>query len=825
MDRTCSTEFQTRTCRLSATGATHKSATRWLEKMGLEEYVPVFIREDVTFEILPLLTDSDLRELGLSLGHRRIFLRAAEALARQDEDASNSPRSWGQGERRQLTLLFCDLIGSTQLSTQLDPEDLRDVIGAYRQACAIPIRRYGGFVGRHAGDEVFAYFGYPMAHEDDAERAVRAGLGIIGAMQKLNAVPGRRQEIELAVRIGIATGFVVVGDMVCAGTNEPDAVTGKAPNLAARLQVIAEPNTVVVAHETKQLIGARFEYRPLGEKALKGINRPVPIWQVVAERDESRFAARSSKLTELVGRDDEIELGLSRWRTALHGRGQVLLFRGEAGIGKSRLVATIRDRIVGEHGANSLTMAMWQGSPFHSNTVLYPIIRGLERLAAIGTRDTDLVKREKLHLLLDEFSVDSNAIAFFSDLLAIPPDQLQPSISMGPGEKRNRTLEALLNWFRSMAASRPLLLIFEDLQWLDPTSQVFVERLVSWTRTSHVLILMTMRTDLPQTARPHSRQELPTSRWLTAPNTTVHDLTELSEAQSRLLAAAVCQGVELPPSAINTVLKKSEGNPLFVEELTKGLLETASWQGRPTKNAVDMTNSQVAIPSTLQDALMSRLDQAGPAREIAQHASVIGREFSLALLSAVSNLPEDRVRNGLEVLVRSELVVPSGVLVGRTYAFRHALLRDAAYRTLLRSQCKEMHLRIADVLDVQMGSEPKALHEVIAHHYALGGAPREAIARWKLAADQAFAHSAHTEAANLLEHAINAVGELGNAPDRLCLELDLTLLRAAALRSLHGYGSQVAEQSYLRARDLCIEAGETENSIQYRMGTPAVQLR
>jgi class 3 adenylate cyclase/tetratricopeptide (TPR) repeat protein len=787
----------------------------WLERIGLGQYAPVFIGENIDLHILPTLTDGDLKELGLSLGHRRTFLRAMQKLTAQNE--RNAPESWlpsREGQRRQLTLLFCDIVDSTRLSTRLDPEDLREVIGAYRLACTLPIKRYDGFIARFVGDGVLAYFGYPQAHENDAERAVRAGLGIVEAVSNLNAGFGPEKAVELSVRIGIATGFVVVGDMLDGGTREDDAVTGEAPNLAARLQGLARADTVVVSANTKQLVGDQFEFIDLGERPLKGIDKPIRAWQVSVEKGESRFAARSSRLSPLVGRDMEIELVRDRWQTALSGKGQVVLLRGQAGIGKSRIVATFREEIDGAPGPIRPQILSFQCSPFHSNTSLYPIIRELERLVAVTRGETDEHRLDKLKGL---FAGLEDEVALFADLIAVPSRPPDPTPTMGPTEKRQRTLEALIRWFGSLASDRPLLLLFEDLQWLDPTSRLLLRRLTAWAERARALMIATVRTNGSDDRSLEHDPEFDVAKWSAAPHVTDCDLHELGERESTQLLLAVAKGRSLPAPVIESLLRKAEGNPLYIEELTKGwiesVLERANSEGYAAK-----IRSTVGIPSTLMDALMARLDQAGPAHEVAQQAAVIGHDFSLTFLSAVSTLPPHRLRDGLEALTRAEIVTRTGPAPEYMYQFKHALLQDAAYRSLLKSRRREIHLKIAQELDREGRSSSGGMDEVLAQHYALGGAPREAIACWRRAAEQAFTRSAHTEAANLLQRAIDVLDQVNDLAARLRMELDLTVELAAALRSIHGYAAPIAEEHYLKAHELSQRTGDSSKRFNIEWG-------
>ncbi|HUK09363.1 MAG TPA: adenylate/guanylate cyclase domain-containing protein [Stellaceae bacterium] len=786
----------------------------WLESIGLGQYASVFIRENIDLHILPTLADDDLRELGLSLGHRRIFLRAMQKLTAQN--AGNETQPWPplrEGQRRQLTLLFCDMIDSTRLAARLDPEDLREVVSTYRLACTLPIKRYDGFVARFIGDGLLAYFGYPQAHEDDSERAIRAGLGIVDAMADLNAGFGSKSAVELSVRIGVATGFVVVGDIE-GGPREQDAVMGEAPNLAARLQGLASPNAIVVANETKQLVGDRFEFRDLGEVSLKGIDKPTQAWQVLFEKIESRFSARGAQLVPLVNREMEIGLLQESWQAALLGKGGAVLLRGEAGIGKSRIVAAFREQSADDPGTAPARTLSFQCSPFHSNTSLYPIIRELERQFALAGAETAEQKLDKLRSLA---SGPDDEIALLADLIPLRTGRPASMPAMGPTEKRGRTLDALVRWFGALTLAGPVLLIFEDLQWLDPTSELLLQRLVGWAESSRALIIATLRAGASSGRDAELRPGAAPATWSTSPHVKICDLLELGERESTHLLAAVAKGRSLPAPVVETLLRKAEGNPLYIEELTKGWVESASGRAHDRGSSARV-QSTVGIPSTLMDALMSRLDQAGSAHEVAQHAAVIGHDFSLDLLSTVSNLPAPRLQDGLEALLKSDIVTRVGSPSKYTYQFKHALLQDAAYRSLLRSRRREIHFKIAEKLDRDGRGSASGMDEVIAQHYALGGAPREAIACWRRAAEQAFIRSAHTEAANLLQCAIDVLDEVTDPPERMRLELDLTLELAAALRSIYGYAAPIAEEQYLKARELSQRTGDSSRRFNIEWG-------
>jgi class 3 adenylate cyclase/predicted ATPase len=780
---------------------------RWLQGLGLEQYADLFAAQGVDMDLLPSLTDRDLKELGLPLGPRRIILRTIEKQAARAASGGTSGTT-RPPEYRQLTLMFCDLVNSTALSARLDPEDFREVIGAYQQACSLPIKLYQGHIARYVGDGILAYFGYPIAHEDEAERAVRAGLGVVEAMARLNASVGRDKNVDLAVRVGIATGFVVVGDIVGEGVLDRDAVVGKAPNLAARLQDVAAPNTVVVSPLTKQLAGG-FNYLGLGERKFKGIDEPTMVSQVLGERVISRLEARHAALTVFVNRDEEIELLLKCWRRAKSGEGQAVVISGEPGIGKSRLAAETCDRISNielESGTPSPSMLCFQCSPYHSNTALYPVIRQLEQLASIDRREPGENKFAKLENVLKHWGIaDSETLSLLADLCGIELDERFPALAIGPGERRQRTIEALKGWCKSLVADRPLLLIFEDLQWIDPTSRLLLNQLVDWAKAVPALIIATARADrLGEQARRNASHLIPALAE-GSPHVTLCEVCQLTEGQTMQLIAAVAIGRAMPPKVMEAVQQKSERIPLFAEELTIGLLEADTLSNLGQER--DWT--RLPIPNTINDALMARLDQMGKAKEVAQQASVIGREFSMSMLSKIAGISTHDLLEILKSLERSDVITATASTPG-TYVFRHGLIRDIAYRSLLRRTRREIHIMIATELALCGVDHPESTDDLIAQHYSHGEARGEAIKWWQRASKGAIARSAHEEAANMLRRAFQDFRALGSAGSP-ALELDLTLALATALRSLHGYAAPEVEQRLLRARELCSQCEGSNN--------------
>src|SRR3984893_759105 len=636
----------------------------WLRGLGLEQYAPAFRDNDIDAEVLRRLTGEDLRELGVrSIGHRRRVLDAISALgaALADVPSTGSPPdvpAQAEAERRQLTVMFCDLVGSTALSAQLDPEDLREVIGAYHRAVSKIIAEADGFVSRYMGDGVLVYFGYPQAHEDDAERAVRAGLGAIDAVSHLDI-----KFVKLQARVGIATGLVVVGDLIGEGSAQEQSVVGETPPLPPRLQTLAEPDTVVIAAGTRRLVGDLFEYRHLGAVELKGIAAPVPAWQVLRPSlVESRFEAlRGSALTRLVGRDEEIALLLRRWARAKAGAGQVVLISGEAGIGKSRIAAGLEERLLAE----PYLRLRYFSSPYHQDSALFPFVDQLGRVAGFARDDEPAIKLEKLEGLLARAASPEEDVALLADLLSLPPSERYPLPDLSPQRKKERTLEALIRQLERFAGQQPVVMVLEDAHWIDPTSRELLDLTVERVRSLPVLLIVTFR---PEFQPP----------WTGQPQVTTLTLNRLDRRDRTALVLQISGGKALPAEVVDQIVDRTDGVPLFVEELTKSVLESGLLREQADRYVLDRALPPFAIPTSLHDSLMARLDRLASVRLVAQIGAAIGREFSYALLRAVSRLPEDELQAALGRLVASELVFQRGTPPDAVYSFKHALVQDAA---------------------------------------------------------------------------------------------------------------------------------------------------
>ena len=640
----------------------------WLQKLGLGQYAHRFAENDINFGILPYLTDQDLKELGItSLGHRRQLLLAIAEL-HSDQKSTSLPSSetgapiapHDTAERRQVTVMFSDLVGSTALSAPRDPEDLREVISAYQKCVAETVRRLGGFVAQYMGDGVLIYFGYPRAHEDDAERAVRAGLELVASIRDL------KTHVALQTRVGIATGMVVVGDLSGSGAD----IVGETPNLAARLQAIAEPDSVVIAESTRKLMGNLFELKDLGAQDLKGIAGPVRVWAALRPSSAaSRFEAlHASGLTELVGREEELQLLLRRSSKAKTGEGQVVLLSGEAGIGKSRLTAALLERLMSEPH----TRLRYFCSPQHTDSALYPIIGQMERAAGIAYNDTLQTKLDKLDALLTQTATSIEDAELLADMLSLRNDGRYRGLNLSATQRRDRTLEALTLQIEALAKLNPVLMIFEDAQWADPTSLEALGQAANRIATRRVLLIVTFR---PEFNAP----------WIGRPHVTPLTINRLEQREVSAMIDGVVGDKSLAESVREDIIERTDGIPLFVEELTKAVLEAESHRAAEHAIAV-IPPPALEIPASLHASLMARLDRLGPAKEVAQIGAAIGREFSYELVAAVAPGPKAVLKHALERLTASGLAFRRGTPAEATYSFKHALVQDAAYELVAQEQ-------------------------------------------------------------------------------------------------------------------------------------------
>ena len=678
--------------------------------------------------------------------------------------------------------MFCDLVGSTALSSRLDPEDMREVLGAYHTCVSEVIESFDGFVARYMGDGALIYFGYPGAQEDDAERALRAGLTLIDRIGRLELAFGKIES-----RVGIATGLVVVGELIGGGQANERDVIGETPNLAARLQSLAEPNTVLIAESTRRLVGHLFELRPLGEVEVKGFSSGVPVWEVLRPSEvESRFEAlHASALTPLVGRDEEIELLLERWARARVGDGQVVLLSGEPGIGKSRITVALHERLYGE----PYTRLRYFCTPHHRDSPLHPFIAQLEKAAGYTREDTLQAKLDKLEaLLLQSEESPATAASLFADLLGVPNDGRYPPLPADPQRRRELTLAAFMRQVEGLARDRPILVIFEDTHWIDSTSLELLDRAVVQLPHLPALILLTFR---PEFQPP----------WAAQANVMTLELSRLGQRETTTLAEQVAGGKELPGEILDQIIERADGIPLFIEELTKTLLDGDLLREEADRYVLERPLPPLAIPSSLNASLMARLDRLSPAREVAQIGASLGREFSYEVLAAVAGRPDARLCDALDQLAGAGLILHRGVPPRAAYTFKHALVQDAAYSTLLLSQRRELHARIGKVLEEQFPETASTQPEVLAHHYTQAGLVDPAIEYWRKAGERALRRSAMVEAASHLTRGNELIRQLPAGRERDRKELGMTLALAQATWAVKGHGAET-RQMFARARDL-----------------------
>jgi class 3 adenylate cyclase/predicted ATPase len=767
----------------------------WLEAHGLGKYAELFEAHEIDLPVLPHLTDDDIERLQLPTGARRRLVVAIQGLrdrvplkgAFAGEGAAPLSPS---GERRQLTVLFCDLVGSTALSQRLDPESLGELLRGYQRTCGAVIDDYNGYVAQYLGDGLMVYFGWPVAHEDDAERAVRAGLEIVQAVKQVDAPE------PLRVRIGIATGPVVVGETNAGGASASKIAVGETPALAARLQGLAGDDEIVVAATTHRLLGGAFEYADLGHRTLKGIVEPVQAWQVLgAGISEGRFDAAhvDDRLTPLVGRGEELALLLRRWQDAKGGAGHVVLLSGEPGIGKSRIARALCERVKDDLHSR----IGYQCSPFNTQSALSPVIEQLERAAGFVRDDDTDQKLDKLLALLTE-AVGQERLPvvapLFAALLSLPAGRY-PVLNVSPQKRKEQTLEAFCELIISMSARQPLLIVFEDAHWIDPTTQEVLDLLVSRIAPLPVLLLVAYR---PEFVPP----------WIGEPHVTTLLLDRLNRRRGAELASQVSGGKTLPPEVLEQIVAKADGVPLFVEELTKTVLESGLLVDRGDWYQLTGPLPPFAIPSTLHDSLMARLDRLAPTKETVQIGACIGREFTHELMSAISPLGEAELTAALEQLVQSQLIFRHGIPPEAVYTFKHALIRDAAHSSLLKSRRRVLHSDIAHVLVKASSWGRDVRPEFIAQHFTEAGLLKEAIDWWQAAGEQAGQRSANAEAVSHYRRAIDLLPLLPESGARTVQEVDLQVaLGYAYIRQL-GWAADRVAKCLARAEELCNEIGD-----------------
>jgi class 3 adenylate cyclase/tetratricopeptide (TPR) repeat protein len=690
--------------------------------------------------------------------------------------------------RRQLTVMFCDVVDSTTLSGQLDPEEYRDVLRAYQAACVEAIQRYDGYIAQHLGDGLLVYFGFPTAHEDDAQRAILAGLGMLDAMHTRNTRLGQAHGVRLSIRVGIHTGLTVIGD-IGAGQKHELLALGEAPNIAARIQSLAAPATVVISADTSRLVEGYFTVEDLGRQTLRGVAEPLQVYRVLRHSGaQSRLDIVGPRgLTPLVGREQEVDFLLERWHRVKAGQGQVVLLSGEPGIGKSRLVQVLKDHVTSEPHARLECRSL----PHYQHSALYPIIDLLQRLLQWQHDASPDEKLDQLAQALGQYRLPvQETIPLLAPLLSLPlSEDRYPPLTFSPQRQRQKTLEVILAMLLEPAAQRPVLFILEDLHWTDPSTLELLQLLMDQIPTVSFCALLTCR----PTFQPP---------WSSRSYVTQVTLSRLGQPQVERMAEHVAGGKRLPAEVLRQIVEKTDGVPLFVEEMTKAVLESGILHDVNGHYELTGSVSAFAIPATLHDSLMARLDRLGTAKAVAQYAAVLGRHFSYAVLHAVSQLDEPTLQRELGRLVDAELLYQRGLPPQATYLFKHALIRDIAYESLLRSTQQGYHQRVAQVLEAQFPEIAATQPELLAHHYTEAGLNEQAVGYWQKAGQRAIERSAHAEA---IRHLTSALGLLRFLPETLewrRRECEIQTALGAVYIAAQGWGTSNMERAYMRALEL-----------------------
>jgi class 3 adenylate cyclase len=758
----------------------------WLRGLGLGQYEATFRENGIDDEVLPNLTAEDLVELGVNaVGHRRKLLTAIQCLANSSVPRASMefrPPSDDAVERRQLTVMFCDLVDSTALLARIDPEDMSAILQAFQKTVASAAKRYDGVVAKLMGDGTLVYFGYPRAHEDDAERSARAALLLVAAVRDL----GTEYNIALQVRVGIATGLVVIGELMGEGEAQERGVVGDTLNLAARLQALARPGSVVIADATRRLVGGAFEFEALQPQTVKGFAAPVAAWRVLREKAAlSRFeASRSEILTPFIGREQEVSLLLDRWDSAIGGDGQIVLLSGEAGIGKSRMLAVLRERL---WGTQYIAMR-YQCSPYHTSDALYPIIAQMRHAAGFVDGESVETQLAKLADMIRLSGAEMAYVApFIAKLLSIPCEDSYPTPQMTANELKERTIAALADLFVGLTRAAPILALLEDVHWCDPTTLDLFGRLVEKLPSNPVLLVVTFRPDF----------SLPWQGWS---QMTTLGLSRFGRRQVVAMIDRLTGGKSLPAEVTEQIFAKTDGVPLFIEELTKAVLESGLVRESEGSYVLAQTITSLAIPSTLRDSLMARLDRLARVKEIAQIGAAIGREFSYRILEAVSTIKGPILQESLEKLLNSELIYVRGNVPEAVYVFKHALVQDAAYASMLRSRRQLIHAEIVRALTDTKANNIEVPPAVLAHHYTEAGFYVQAIRAWLSATELALSRSAPVEANHNVNIALSLIPLLTDEVDRLPLELAAHLAQANSFLMLKGYTAPDTVEALTKAK-------------------------
>jgi class 3 adenylate cyclase/predicted ATPase len=763
----------------------------WLTELDLGQYADAFEENAIGPEHLPELDADALKELGVAaMGHRLTLLKAAagdmhtEAAtpppkAAPDAGLPDKPAT-SDAERRQITVMFCDLVGSTALSERLDPEDLRAILQAYQKVCGEVVERYAGHVAQYLGDGLMVYFGWPKAHEDDASRAIQAALEIVAALKSVPATA------TLQIRIGIATGPVVVGDTGAGDASIPKAAVGETPNVAARCQAMAGPDEIIIGVTTHRLAGGAFNYDDLGKHTLKGIVEPVRIWRVTGRSGaESRFdASHAAGLTPLVGREHEVGLLLERWQQTKDGEGQVVLLSGEPGIGKSRITQALRERIA----SDPQIRLRYQCSPYHVTSAFHPIIEQIGRAAGFERDDSPEARLDKLETLLGQSAADAAQVApLFAALMSLPLKRYPP-LNLSPQRQKENTIAAFVDQTVALSRQRPVLMIFEDVHWIDPSTLEALTAFIDQLQNERVMLVATYRAEFDPP-------------WTGFSHITAHVLNHLSRRQGAELVAKVTSGKPLPDEVLEQIVAKTDGVPLFVEELTKTVVEAAFLRETDDAYVLDGPLPPLAIPTTLQDSLMARLDHLSPVKEIAQIGAVIGREFSYELLAKVAPQGKSGLAEDLAQLVGSELVFRRGEVPDAVYTFKNTMVQEVAYESLLKGKRQTLHARIGEVLRTEFPAIQESQPELLARHFTEADLPDPAAEYWLRAGRYAEERSANQEAVAHLQNGLAIVEKMPESDARTRMEIALNLALGTALIGNRGLVEPV-DSVFERARAL-----------------------
>lgn len=765
-----------------------KKIEDWLSNLGLSQYTEIFEENGIEYDVLSELNNDLLKEMGVSvLGHRLKLTKAVAALGGETALPSDALTSVAMAERRQLTIMFCDLVGSTAISARLDPEDYRDLMTLYQETVSNAVTRAGGHVAKYLGDGVLIYFGYPIAQEDAAERATRTGFDIIRTVAAMEPVDGNR----LQVRIGVATGLVVVGDLVGDNVEEASAVAGETPNLAARLQGLANPGEMVIGDRTHGLLRGLFEYERLSELKLKGFEGGRVAWRVLREAETSaRFSVDSGHraLTPLIGRDKEYQRLRVAWEDAKAGEGQVFLVSGEAGIGKSRLV----HEIVEQARSEEAQVQHFQAAPYFVNTAFYPIRRNIEHVLNFTESDDAEARLNKLEYVIMSEGRLSEARALLASLLLLPTERYD-ALNLSAALQKTRTIETLVEQLVLQSRRFPLLVHFDDLHWVDPTSLEFLNVLVDRIKDHAILLVATFR---PEFSHDWGADHISSCK-----------LERLPSKDIEVLLGNLAGEVDLSDDQRALLLARSDGVPLFAEELTRSVLE-----------AKDEDSAETLVPDSLQDSLMARLDKLVATRELAQIGSVIGREFDVELMSEITGTSRADVSEAMSRLIEADLVFATPD--ARSWTFRHALLQDAAYQSMLRRRRQSLHEKIAVTLEEKFPERCEKGPEQVANHFVAAGKGGQSVPYWLTAGKTAWARASAKEALAQLSHGLEFVKEIPNAEERAKLELQLQSTIGVVHFAATSYASPQAQAAFERARELFdeVETSDLRVAVLYGVG-------